>query len=459
MCRVYFLIAIKLVSLSPSILSFTWSAKNTISRPAGNTVLSWKRRQEKHKNVRPSFRFLRTSASAIEQEDWTRKDDYRTVIKLEKYTRLPIWPLWNGVLIFFLSKLPFMSLERIAELEALIGGRVCPMPFPQEDISAQTFKTSPFIMLVHHVHNFHPWDPLRYIQRFFFPEGFPAHPHRGFCTITYCLHGGMIHRDSMGIRQIYGASRDHSTQLLVAGKGVLHEEMWDTSIDSKQELFQLWLNLPAKFKMITPAIQLLARRDDSMPTVVEYTMQGQDKIKMSSTLVIAGSYNEHQSTMTLFSDITILHVHIFRIPSLNIDEERQRTPFWRYHLPDHYRTAILYVRSGSINISGTRVPPHHTVFLSQTGNELAVSLDQHYRPFASSYGVNSPEQHVGADFIVMAARPLDEPVVVEGSMVMNSYNEIYQAYQDYQTGAFGLPWKETLSNDEWRDHVKKYGSM
>jgi redox-sensitive bicupin YhaK (pirin superfamily) len=204
----------------------------------------------------------------------------------------------------------------------------------------------------------------------------------------------------------------------------------------------------------------MAERDDSMPTVVEYTIQGQDKIQMCSTLIMAGSYKEHQSTMTLFSDITILHVKLFQLPSSHLSKvDEGEKPVWRYRLPDHYRTVILYVRSGCIEISGTRIPPHHTVYLSQTGNDLVISLGSHSPTIVSSDMIKDSEPQIGADFIVLAGEPLDgEPVVAEGSFVMNSYDEIRKAFQDYQMGAFGLPWKETLSDDEWRVHVDKYGS-
>lgn len=97
----------------------------------------------------------------------------RTIDRIEKFSRLPVWPVWNGVFLFFVSKV--FGEEAAANLEDAIGGRVCPNFFQPE-------RTSPFIMLVHHRHSFAPWDPLRYLQRTFFPEGFPAHPHRGRCS-------------------------------------------------------------------------------------------------------------------------------------------------------------------------------------------------------------------------------------------------------------------------------------
>ena len=88
---------------------------------------------------------------------------YRTVRQIQKYARLPVWPAWNGVFIFLISKL--LGQDRAAKLEDVMTGRVCPNFFQEND------DTSPFIMLVHHCHTFAPIDPLRYFQRLFFPEG------------------------------------------------------------------------------------------------------------------------------------------------------------------------------------------------------------------------------------------------------------------------------------------------
>jgi len=99
-----------------------------------------------------------------------RKKNTRGVRRMEKFARLPVWPAWNGALIFLVSRL--LGNEIAAKLEDAITGRVCPNFYAYRD-------TSPFIMLVHHCHSFNAVDPLRYFQRTFFPEGFPAHPHRG----------------------------------------------------------------------------------------------------------------------------------------------------------------------------------------------------------------------------------------------------------------------------------------
>lgn len=349
----------------------------------------------------------------------------RGIARMEKFSRLPVWPVWNGVFIFVVSKL--FGEETAAKLEDAIGGRVCPNFFQPE-------RTSPFIMLVHHRHSFAPWDPLRYIQRTFFPEGFPAHPHRGFVTVTYILKGGFTHRDSLGIKQVYGAEKRHNgkhTQWLTTGAGICHEEMWDIQPDeggidflqpSSQELYQLWLNVPSDKKMIPPRVDILGGEDET-PTVIKQNDGGK-----TETLVLAGTYDGMTSKAPCLSYIAIFHVKM------------SKGSTWQYEIPPTFRTAIIYVRTGSIVIDGKRVPPQYTAYLEVTGTSLQVSSEE------------------GADFLLLAGEPLNEPVAAQGSMVMNSPEEINLAYSDYQAGRMGLPWSEKLSDEQWREHVSKFPS-
>jgi quercetin 2,3-dioxygenase len=314
-----------------------------------------------------------------------------------------------------------------AKLEDAIGGRVCPNFFQD------TAKTSPFIMLVHHRHSFAAWDPLRYLQRTFFPEGFPAHPHRGFITVTYFLRGGFTHRDSMGIRQQYGAEERYGgkhTQYLMTGSGLLHEEMFDIKSDnafgvSGQELYQLWLNVPAKNKLDSPFIQVLGGADET-PTVV----QNNDNGNQVDTIVLAGDYQGQSSAARLFSQVSIFHVKM------------TASSCWKFTLPASHATALLYIRTGSVSIDddGETVSAHNTIYLTPFGDELIVTTNE------------------GADFLFLSGAPLMEPVAAQGSMVMNSAYEINEAYQDYQAGKMGAPWDHKLTDKDWTEHVKRFPS-
>ena len=349
----------------------------------------------------------------------------RKVARIEKFTRFPVWPVWNGVFIWAISRL--LGEELAAKVEDTIGGRVCPNFFQESD------QTSPFILLVHHRHSFAAWDVLRWIQRSFFPEGFPAHPHRGFVTVTYILKGGFRHRDSLGVKQLYGAEDRHGgkhTQWLTTGGGILHEEMFDLSFEnffqpSDQELYQIWLNLPSRDKLTPPRIDLLGGSKET-PCVEEIDSLG----KVTKTTVIAGKYRSESSSAPIRSDLSIFHV------------EMERGTLWTHPIPQTHETAVLYTRRGAIDIQGTRIPPHHTAYLTTVGENLVIHA-----------------QEEGCDFLLLSGQPLREPVVAQGSMVMNYPDEINTAYQDYQLGKMGRPWSEKMSDEEWFQHVKQYPSI
>lgn len=358
----------------------------------------------------------------------------RTIATTEKFARLPVWPAWNGVLLFLLGKI--FGEEAAAKLEDQIGGRVCPNFFNPPE------STSPFIMLVHHRHSFAPWDPLRYVQRTFFPEGFPAHPHRGFITVTYILRGGFEHRDSMGIQQYYGSEKRHKgkhTQWLTTGAGLLHEEMWDIQADddgvlpdflqpSSQELYQLWLNVPSQVKLCSPRVELLGGEEET-PTVVHTSMTSDGGKATTTTIVIAGEHGGKRASVETDSDLAILHVMM------------EKQSIWTHNMRQSHGTGIIYVRRGSITIGGKRVPTHHTAYLREYGTNLTVEA-----------------QDSEADFLLLAGEPLNEPVAAQGSMVMNRLDEINEAYADYQMMKMGAPWDHKLTDEEWMQHVQKFPS-
>ena len=256
----------------------------------------------------------------------------------------------------------------------------------------------------------------------------------GFVTVTYILKGGFIHRDSLGIKQIYGAEKRHKgkhTQWLTTGAGMLHEEMWDIHPDdggigvlqpSSQELFQLWLNVPASKKLMPPRVDIIGGEEET-PSVVK-EIEG----AKTETLVLAGTYEGKTSVAPCLSDIALFHVKV------------SPGSVWKYEIPTSFRNAIIYVRTGSVSIGGKRIPPHYTAYLA---------------PFGTSLVVSSEEE---ADFLLMAGKPLNEPVAAQGSMVMNSTEEINQAYRDYQALRMGAPWSHKLNDEEWMKHVNKYAS-
>ena len=425
----------------------------------------------------------------------TTSDASPRSIRVERMPRLPVWPVWAGVIDFFASLL--LGPEAGSKLEQyVLGGRVCPMQLDGK-------SASPFLLLVHHHHNFWKWDAIfRKISSLVLPEGFPAHPHRGFTTLTYFLEdgkgggGGFVHRDSIGVKQTYGAkgSYQNQAQWLFTGSGMLHEEMFDfvqtdlgqTSYKSNYELYQLWINVPGRHKLDPPQVQLLGETNDkkdndasgSMPTVVSdktYTIDGQTLSAHSEVVVIAGSYipcveesdNSEQvfesQAAPLHSDLCVLHVTIEETtkPTATPNAKASSTPGWVYDIPSDHDTLIVYVRKGSCTLETkcgssisppTPVPIHSTVFVEKQSNNGAAKEQLVVRPV----GQDEP-----LDLLVLSGKPLYdeqdgrvEPVAMQGSMVMNNNAQIQQAYSDYQFGQMGVPWDHELGDDEWMEHVK-----
>ncbi len=422
-------------------------------------------------------------------------------IRVERNPRLPVWPVWAGVIDFFVGLI--FGPEAGSKLEQyILGGRVCPMQFDGR-------STSPFLLLVHHHHNFWKWDAIfRKLSALVLPEGFPAHPHRGFTTLTYFLNngggGGFVHRDSIGVKQTYGAkgSYQNQAQWLFTGRGMLHEEMFDfvqndlgeknPRYNPRYELYQLWINVPGKHKLDAPKVQLLRETDndkidvDTIPRVAYDTtavssVDGKTIKTHSEVVVIAGSYRPHEHSSDepnksfastaepLHSNLSVLHVNVEETEiSRTDDSQGQATPGWTYDIPSDHDTLIVYVRKGSCTMetvatsstdestsSPTDVPIHSTVFVEKESNGAT-----NERLIIRPKELDNP-----LDLLVLSGQPLYrddgydndfvEPVAMQGSMVMNNNAQIQQAYTDYQYGQMGVPWDHELGDDEWMEHVRQ----
>lgn len=237
----------------------------------------------------------------------------------------------------------------------------------------------PFLLLDH----FGSDKPDEYIA------GFPDHPHRGFITFTYMLDGRMEHRDSMGNR---GELDSGGVQWMKAASGVIHSEM-PRQADGLMRGFQLWINLPASEKMSDPAYQ-----EFSAASIPEVT---QDAARVR---VLAGDFNgtrgviEDPYTDVLYLDVALPADAAFSLPL------------------DATRHAFVYVFEGSVRLAGDDLAKH-TLAVLGAGDTVEVAA-----------GAES------ARFILVAGRPIGEPVVQYGPFVMNSREEIEQAMTDYRDG-------------------------
>ena len=359
---------------------------------------------------------------------------FRQVARIERCERIPTWPVSNGLRCRAVAR---FSPSLAAKLEHNIGGADCPNLWLAND---DPRATSPFLMLVHHNHSFDLADPARFIEREFLPEGFPSHAHQGMTTVTISLRGGLVHRDSDGTKQVFGAAtsrvkqnesgpyRGKHTQWLTFGKGIVHELMFDNvrkkgqlgqrgSSVLHQELYQIWIDLPNKDRMMAPRVELLGGKE-STPVVRRHG---------TTTTVIAGRHSGIVASVAVTSDLTILRVEMGRFSA------------WQHDVSCTHETMIIYVRTGSILIGGNEVSAHCTAHLSSEGDVLSVEA--------------GPE---GADFLLLSGQPLGKRVRARGSMVSDSRAGLEKAFADYERGEIGTPWSERYSDDEWRSHVAKH---
>ncbi|MEW6312862.1 MAG: pirin family protein [Pseudomonadota bacterium] len=222
--------------------------------------------------------------------------------------------------------------------------------------------------------------------------GFPDHPHRGFETVTYMLAGRMRHRDSAGHE---GMLESGGVQWMTAGRGVIHSEIPEQE-EGVMEGFQLWLNLPSRNKMMAPWY-----RDFPGTVIPEYLTAEQVRVR-----VIAGESNGVQGAMAR-ADTEPLYLDI--------------------HLPagGSFSTVVpathnvfIYVYRGAVEVSGTPVEARRMAIFDNAPDADGVALAARGEARA----------------ILVAGKPLGEPIVQYGPFVMNTQEEIQQAIDDYRQG-------------------------
>ena len=224
--------------------------------------------------------------------------------------------------------------------------------------------------------------------------GFPDHPHRGFETVTYMIAGRMRHRDSAGHE---GLLSNGGVQWMTAGRGVIHSELPEQE-DGRMEGFQLWLNLPAKDKMRAPWYRDIQSAE--IPRFV--TPEG------VTVRVIAGTSHGVEGAMQ--REVT---------EPVYLDLEIPAGANFAQALPPSHN-AFVYVYRGGLAIGDTHVPVQRMAILRTDAGSDGVMLTA---PAATRA-------------LLIAGRPLGEPIAQYGPFVMNTDDEIFQAVQDYQAGKF-----------------------
>ena len=251
----------------------------------------------------------------------------------------------------------------------------------------------PFLML----DEFSSENPGDYIA------GFPAHPHRGFETVTYLLDGHMLHEDHLGNR---GDLTSGGVQWMTAGRGIIHSEM-PQQLEGRMRGFQLWINLPAREKM-----KAAGYRDISPSEIPVVDLSGGGRVKVIAGAVEIGGARTSGPIASGATDPTYLDVEL---PAGATYE----------HGVDARYNAFIYAYEGAVTIgegdSARRLDERSAGLLS-AGDRIEVKAEA-----------------AGARFLLLAARPLREPIVQYGPFVMNTREEIEQAIRDYQSGELATP--------------------
>ena len=257
--------------------------------------------------------------------------------------------------------------------------------------NSQTLRHDPFLML----DEFFSDDPDDYLR------GFPSHPHRGFETVTYMLDGHMRHEDSVGHRGDLGPG---DVQWMTAGRGIIHSEM-PQQTEGRMRGFQLWINLPAKEKMKPAAYRDIPARE--IPTV---PLESGGEVRVIAGTLVQGEHRTYGPIQGLSTEPLYLDVHLPAGANFAV-------PVTAGH------QAFLYLYDGEATVGDDRQDlPRRAAGLLSDGDTIQVQAGSE-----------------GARLLLLAGKPVGEPVAQHGPFVMNTREEIEQALADYRDGTLALP--------------------
>jgi quercetin 2,3-dioxygenase len=269
-----------------------------------------------------------------------------------------------------------------------MGGIFLDQPLPIQGVD----QIDPFLLIHHWKHNYKGGESEKNM-------GVGPHPHRGFSPVTLIFKGGVHHRDSRGNdSKIYAGG----TQWMNSGMGIVHSErpVKELAEDGGDfEIIQFWVNMPAKHKMDQPTYQPLSKEN------TQHVVSEDGKIQVS---VIAGKFNDKQSSIKTLSPLLVLSLEIESAGELNIP------------IPENFHT-LLYILDGEIQINSENVcHDKDMVWFNNDGNKISIK------------GIKNSRA------ILLAGEPLNETVTSYGPFVMNTQSEILQAMADYQKGKMGV---------------------
>ncbi|MGA9276865.1 pirin family protein [Ilumatobacter sp.] len=269
------------------------------------------------------------------------------------------------------------------------GFRVEGMFGPHDELAR---LVDPFLLLDYHApYEYGPTDT---------PRGVGVHPHRGFETVTLAFDGSVAHHDSTGAG---GVIRPGDVQWMTASSGILHKEYHDADwarSGGRFHMVQLWVNLPAASKMDAPHYQ---------PLTAEQIGQVELEDHGGSVRVVAGDFDGNSGAATTYTPINLWDVE------LNAGSRISPS------VPSDHNVAVLAL-DGNLTVNGADVPSGRLAILDSSG------------PGRDGVEVATV---AGGRALVMTGRPIDEPVAAYGPFVMNTRQQIAEAYDDFQAGRFG----------------------
>ena len=265
------------------------------------------------------------------------------------------------------------------------------------------------------VHNFFPSSGSMNIQRmspFFLldygakiefppsdtPRGVGVHPHRGFETVTIAYKGRVAHHDSAGNAGVIG---EGDVQWMTAASGILHKEYHEaewSKLGGEFQMVQLWVNLPAKFKMSKPKYQPIRREEFGKVVLPD----GKGVIE-----IIAGNFNNTNGPATSFTPIEMYNARLKKGAKVH------------FSLPQNYNTGFVIIE-GAVTINEKTAATDHFVLFANDGTDIYVEATE------------------DAIVLILSGEPIHEPIVPYGPFVMNSKQEIVDAYDDWNSGKFGV---------------------
>ena len=265
------------------------------------------------------------------------------------------------------------------------------------------------------VHNFFPSSGSMNIQRmspFFLldygakiefppsdtPRGVGVHPHRGFETVTIAYKGRVAHHDSAGNAGVIG---EGDVQWMTAASGILHKEYHEaewSKLGGEFQMVQLWVNLPAKFKMSKPKYQPIRREEFGKVVLPD----GKGVIE-----IIAGNFNNTNGPATSFTPIEMYNARLKKGAKVH------------FSLPQNYNTGFVIIE-GAVTVNEKPAATDHFVLFANDGTDIYVEATE------------------DAIVLILSGEPIHEPIVPYGPFVMNSKQEIVDAYDDWNSGKFGV---------------------